>query len=70
MKKLTRIEMKNVFGGKLAYASCDIECNDGLIHNYDCGSNACNTTVSGQVECSNTSGTVVSSGSQCPVKAN
>jgi hypothetical protein len=65
MKKLTRIEMKNVIGGKRAFASCGVECADGLIHNYNCGSYACNTTTNAQVQCSDTNGTVVSTNNPC-----
>ena len=67
VKKLSRNEMKSLIGGKrFAFASCGVECSDGVIHTASCGTNDCNTTTSGQVECSNPqNGTVISTVNPC-----
>jgi hypothetical protein len=59
MKKLTRIQQKNIIGGDYPISECSVRCSDGLMHSVNCGTYACETTTNGTVNC--TSGTTVMS---------
>lgn len=49
MKKLSKEQMKSIYGGYLA--SCSIKCSDNQFHSVDCGTNACETTVTNKINC-------------------
>ena len=69
MKKLTKKDLANIYGGKYYnLASCVVECDDHLIHSFDCGENGCSTNSIGLVDCYNTtSGQLVSQNNNpCP----
>jgi|GEM_PF-2088765 len=51
MIELTRLEMKKVMGGYNTVSTCSIKCSDQVFHNVDCGNNACETTTTNKVNC-------------------
>lgn len=67
MKKLTRDQLKKMNGGFREggnFSSCAVTCSDGVSHSVDCGSNDCNTTNEGKVQCS-TGQVIVSTQDPC-----
>jgi hypothetical protein len=55
MKKISKQQMKKIWGGNVA--SCSIKCEDQQFHSVDCGANACETTSNNTINC--TSGTTI-----------